>query len=175
MSFTPDWMPNVHPLIVHFPIGLLTAAAAVDLVSLFMHHRSDVREAATWLYIVGAAVAVITYFSGHRAAEPMMLPVPISDLVNTHADWAFRTTWFFAFFASLRLAVSYLLQPTVPILAGSFLVALVGVGMLVETVEHGGQLVFEHGLGVRAIAPDDVAQTLVDTAGERSIGSEVPE
>ena len=175
MSLTPDWAPNVHPLMVHFPIGLLTAAAAVDLVSLFMRQRPAVRDAATWLYVAGAAVAMVTYFSGHRAADAMLLPVPISALVNAHADWAFRTTWFFAFFASLRLAVSYMLQPKLPILTGSFLVALVGVGMLFETVEHGGQLVFEHGLGVRAIAPDDVAQTPADTAGERSIKSEVPE
>mgnify|MGYP001163600459 CR=1 FL=1 len=174
MSFAPDWMPNVHPLIVHFPIGLLTAAAAVDLVSLFMHQRSDVREAATWLYIVGAAVAVIAYFSGHRAAESMMLPLPISEVVNTHADWAFRTTWSFAFFASLRLALSYLLQPKLPLLVGSFLVALVGIGMLLETVEHGGQLVFEYGLGVQAIFPDGMVQTLVDTSGGFSIESEVP-
>jgi uncharacterized membrane protein len=32
MNLVPDWAPNIHPLLVHFPIALLYAAIAVDLV-----------------------------------------------------------------------------------------------------------------------------------------------
>ena len=32
MNLVPAWAPNIHPLLVHFPIALLYAAAAVDLV-----------------------------------------------------------------------------------------------------------------------------------------------
>ncbi len=164
MSLTPDWAPNIHPLIVHFPIALLITAAAVDLLSLFLRKRKAVRDAATWLYVAGAAVAIITYFTGRSAADGMLLPAQVNALVNEHADWAFRTTWFFVFFASVRLAVSYILQPKLPILAGTFVVAVVGLGLLFETAEHGGQLVFAHGVGVRAITTDEVPEKILAAA-----------
>ena len=118
MSLNPDWAPNIHPIVVHFPIALLTAAVVVDLVSLFMRSRAAVRDAATWLYCAGAALAILAYFTGRSGADAMLLPVRVTPLVNQHADWAFRTTWFFTFFASARLAVSYILPPK-PLILGA--------------------------------------------------------
>ena len=155
MSLTPDWAPNIHPIVVHFPIALLTAAIVVDLLGLFMRSRAAVRDTATWLYCAGAAVAIVAYFTGRNGADGLLLPAQVNPLVNEHADWAFRTTWFFAFFASARLAVSYLLPPKPLLLGGAFAVALAGFGMLVETAEHGAMLVFQHGLGVQAITTDE--------------------
>lgn len=159
MSLTPAWAPNLHPLVVHLPIALLAAAAAVDLASLFLRARPGVRHTATWLYIGGAATAVVAYFTGDSAAKAMALPADVALLVDAHADWAFRTTWLFAFFASARLAISYILSPTLPVLVGTFLLALLGIGTLVETVAHGSQLVFQHGVGVQAVARDSSDQS----------------
>ena len=158
MSLTPAWAPNLHPLVVHLPIALLAAAAAVDLASLFRRARRRVRHTATWLYIGGAATAMIAYFTGDSAAKAMALPADVALLVDAHADWAFRTTWLFAFFASARLAISYILSPTLPVLVGTFLLALLGIGTLVETVARGSQLVFQHGVGVQAVARDSSDQ-----------------
>ena len=158
MSLTPAWAPNLHPLVVHLPIALLAAAAAADLASLFLRARPGVRHTATWLYIGGAATAVVAYFTGDSAAKAMALPADVAFLVDAHADWAFRTTWLFAFFASARLAISYILPPTLPVLVGAFLLALVGIGTLVETVAHGSQLVFQQGIGVHAVARDSSDQ-----------------
>ncbi len=160
MSLTPAWLPNLHPLAVHLPIALLTAAAAVDLASLFMPARPALRDTATWLYVGGAATAIIAYFTGDNAAKAMSLPSDVALLVDTHEDWAFRTTWLFAFFASARLAISYILPPTLPVLVGAFLLALLGIGTLVETVAHGSQLVFQRGIGVHAVARDSGGQTV---------------
>ena len=170
MSLTPAWAPNLHPLVVHLPIALLTAAAAVDLASLFMRGRSLLRDTATWLYVGGAATALIAYFAGDSAAKAMMLPADVALLVDAHADWAFRTTWLFAFFASARLAVSYILPPTLPVLVGSFLLALIGIGTLAQTVAHGSQLVFQLGVGVRA-----VDHGVVPTVGSRPTNARRPD
>ena len=161
MSLNPDWAPNIHPIVVHFPIALLTAAVVVDLVSLFMRSRAAVRDAATWLYCAGAALAILAYFTGRSGADAMLLPVRVTPLVNQHADWAFRTTWFFAFFASARLAVSYILPPKPLILGAAFAVAIAGLAMLIETAEHGALLVFQHGLGVQAITIDSHVENVV--------------
>ena len=155
MSLIPPWAPNLHPLVVHFPIALLFAAATVDLAGLVRRDSRPVRDAATWLYIAGASVAVVAYFTGDNAAKAMVLPMDVTALVNAHADWAFRATWLFVFFGSLRLAVSYLLPPKLPILIGTFVLALVGIGTLLETATRGHRLVFEQGVGVQAVARDD--------------------
>ena len=167
MSLTPDWAPNLHPIVVHFPIALLTAAVVVDFLGLFMRTRAAVRDTATWLYCAGAAVAILAYFTGRNGADAMLLPAQVSPLVSEHSDWAFRTTWFFAFFASARLALSYLLPPRPLLLGTAFAVAVAGFAMLIETAEHGAMLVFQHGLGVQAITTDEpVAELAQATDGE---------
>ena len=152
MSLCPDWLPNIHPVVVHFPIGLLPAAALVDLLSLFWRERGTLRDTATWLYLVGTGFALLAYFSGRAGADAMTLSPLVEPLVNAHENWAFRTTWFFTFFASLRLAVSYIFPPRPVIMLTAFILAVGGLVMLVETAEHGAVLVYQHGLGVGGVS-----------------------
>lgn len=159
MPLVPAWAPNLHPLVVHFPIALLFAAVAVDLTDLLMRERKPVRDAATWLYIAGAATAVLAYFTGYTAAQAAEPTGELATLVDAHMDRAFVATWLFAFFASLRLAMSYSLRPRRALRVGAFAVALVGLAALVQTALHGARLVFEHGLGVRAVAIAAAAET----------------
>ncbi len=168
MSVIPDWAPNLHPLVVHFPIALLFAAAAVDLAGLLMPGSRPLRDTSTWLYIAGAATAVLAYFTGYTAAETMGSIADVEALVDAHADRAFVATWLFAFFASLRLAMSYVLRPPRALRIGAFAVALVGLGALVQAALHGARLVFEQGLGVRAVAIAAEAETgnQAPTAGD---------
>ncbi len=168
MTLTPDWAPNIHPIIVHFPIALLVAGLIVDLVSLFMRRRAAVRDTATWLYCAGAATAILAYFTGRSGADAMLLSAQVTPLVGEHSDWAFRTTWFFAFYASARLAVSYILPPKPLVLGGAFVLGLAGVGMLFETAEHGALLVYQHGLGVAAMTSDaPVEERVAETTTEQ--------
>ena len=159
MSLIPAWAPNLHPLVVHFPIALLFAAAAVDLTGLLMPESRPVRDAATWLYIGGAATAVLAYFTGYTAAQAVESTGELATLVDAHMDRAFVATWLFAFFASLRLAMSYSLRPRRALQIGAFAVALVGLAALVQAALHGARLVFEQGVGVRAVAIAAAAET----------------
>jgi uncharacterized membrane protein len=36
---TPDWAPNIHPLIVHFPIALLVVTAFANLITFFIPEK----------------------------------------------------------------------------------------------------------------------------------------
>ena len=161
MSLTPDWAPNIHPIVVHFPIALFSAAFVTDLVSLFFRSRAGVRDAATWLYCAGSATAILAYFTGQSGADGMLLAAQVTPLVNEHADWAFRTTWFFAFFASVRLAVSFIIPPKLSVLGTTFVFAIAGMVMLFETAEHGAMLVYQHGLGVQTITTDTPIENVV--------------
>ena len=152
MSLVPAWAPNAHPLLVHFPIALLAAAGAVDVADVVLRGRAAVRDTATWLYIAGAASAVVAYFSGIGAAEGVALSNEGAAVAAVHADWAFRATWLFAFFASLRLAMSYAPGRARWLPAASLVIAFVGLVALAQTVRYGSRLVFEHGAGVRPVA-----------------------
>ena len=46
MTFIPDWAPNVHPMLVHFPIALLCVAVLLDAVALAMRKQAGLRLAA---------------------------------------------------------------------------------------------------------------------------------
>lgn len=158
MPLIPAWAPNLHPLVVHFPIALLFAAGAVDLAGLLIPAHRPLRDTATWLYVGGAATAVFTYFTGYTAAQGGAFSPEVALLVDAHADRAFVATWLFAFFASLRLAMSYILRPRRALRLGAFAVALVGLGALAQTTLLGARLVFEQGLGVRAVTVAESAE-----------------
>ncbi len=158
---TPDWAPNIHPLVVHFPIALLLAAVATDLLSVVMARRPALREAATWLYCAGAGTAVAAYLTGGNAADSMLLPAAVTPLVDDHDNWAFRTTVLFALLAAARVALPRFLTLKAPVWWGAFALGLLGAGMLYETAERGGRLVFEHGLGVQAITTDTPVEEVI--------------
>ena len=175
MSLIPAWAPNLHPLVVHFPIALLFAAGAVDLGGLLMPDRKPLRDAATWLYIGGAASAVLAYFTGYSAAQAAELTGELATLVDAHTDRAFVATWLFAFFASLRLAMSYILRPRRALQIGAFAVALLGLAALAQTALHGARLVFGQGLGVRAVAIAEASAVQMKEAPALPVEREDPE
>src|SRR4026209_1927702 len=103
MSFIPGWAPNIHPVLVHFPIALLVTAAALDLAGWLLRSNRRLRDAATLLYVIGTVGAVAAYVSGRDASHDVWLPGMAHALVKDHWDWAFRAVWFFVIVTVLRL------------------------------------------------------------------------
>jgi uncharacterized membrane protein len=145
----PDWAPNIHPLLVHFPIALLITAACLDVVGWVLHRHRPLRQAATLLYVLGTGAAIAAYFTGRAASQTVWLPGMAQAVVREHWDWAFRTVWFFGIVTGLRLV---LLRPSrrdagSAIIAALALAGLVGIGLLRATSDRGGRLVYQHGVG----------------------------
>ena len=84
MSLVPGWAPNLHPLIIHFPIALLFAAAMVDLVDALFERPAWLGVGATSLYLVGAAAAVVAYLTGRQAAATVFVPGMAHPIVEDH-------------------------------------------------------------------------------------------
>ena len=148
---------TLHPLLVHFPIGLIVTAAVVDLAALGTGPHSTLRRAATALYLAGAATLIAAYFTGRDDAALIRIPGPAHAVVDEHWTWALRTTVYLCLFAPARLGLELAGLLTgrgrwLPVVAGG----LVGVLLLFQAAERGGRLVYEHGVGVaapRALAP----------------------
>lgn len=147
----PEYLPGIHPLLVHFPIALLVMAAVADLVAL-VARRAQVRVAATWLVAVGTAFLPVTYWTGRLSSDMVVTPFPQAEAVMAeHADLAWWTLWAFVAIAGIRLLLASRgrLQGALHGVCTALLVS--GVALLAVTAEHGGRLVFDLGVGVRPV------------------------
>jgi uncharacterized membrane protein len=149
MTLLPDWAPNVHPLVIHFPIAWWIAAVLVDLVALAIPRAAWADTVASCLYPAGAVSAVAAYVTGRQAAATVLMPGMALPIVQQHENWALATTLAFAIVTLFRLwARFWRPQPQRAIrtaLVGAALVALV---CLFQTGERGARLVYERGVGV---------------------------
>jgi len=149
MQLIPSWAPNVHPMIVHFPIVLVILAVAADLVHLVRPRMKGLGAAATSLYLLGALSAVAAYLSGRQAAGAVFTPGMAHGLVGDHGSWAFATTVCLILVAVLRLGGR--LTRLGDTRAARLLFVALGLAIAVlvqQTAERGARLVYEHGVGV---------------------------
>jgi uncharacterized membrane protein len=150
MNLLPGWAPNLHPLVVHFPIALLLTAAGLDLVGWALRCNRSLRFMATALYVLGTLAIVAAYFTGRAAAGSIWLPGMAQAAVKEHWDWAFRAVWFFIILTAVRLVLLWRVRadPRPALIALLTLAGLLGVVLLGETGDRGGRLVYQHGVGV---------------------------
>ncbi|WP_456407841.1 DUF2231 domain-containing protein [Caldithrix abyssi] len=156
MNLIPEWMSNVHPLIVHFPIALLVIAVLTDFIAIILKRFGWLKPAALWLYVLGALGTIGAYFSGKQAADVVNIPPQAYSVISVHADLALYTMLFFSIYAALRLffARKKWDQKLVFSLV-LFVVAAGGLGLVQQTAERGGELVFRFGVGANALVTVD--------------------
>jgi uncharacterized membrane protein len=151
MTLVPGWAPNLHPLIIHFPIALLIAAAMVDLVDALFERPAWLGSGAASLYVAGAAAAVVAYVTGRQAAATVFVPGMAHPIVEDHRAWALLTVWYVGIVAAARLSALLAGFPRARAHRVLLLTAaLIGVLFLQQTAERGARLVYEHGVGVIA-------------------------
>jgi uncharacterized membrane protein len=149
MSLVPSWAPNVHPLVIHFPIVLLVMAALVDLVDAVCARPPWLGSAATTLYVAGAAAAVAAYLTGVQAGSVVFVPGMAHPLVEDHRQWALVTAGYASGAAVIRWVARHAGFPRTRshrlwmVTAGA-----IGVLLLQQTAERGARLVYEYGVGV---------------------------
>ena len=94
ISLVPSWAPNLHPLVIHFPIALLIVAAVADLVDNVIGRPAWLGSAGTALYAIGTVGAVVACVSGQQAADTVLLSGMAHSIVAAHRTWAFATTFY---------------------------------------------------------------------------------
>ncbi len=148
----PEWAPNVHPLIVHFPIGVLFTAALFDLVGLVLREQAFLRRAAMMLYVLGGVAVTATYFTGEAAADSVFLPTEANALLTEHSDLGHYVFYFFGGFAVIRIITFFTgLERMFLLRAALAVLGVAGLGLLTYTAEHGAEMVFRYGVGVQAV------------------------
>ena len=156
MNLLPEWAPNVHPMIVHFPIVLFIVAVLFELAALFLREHNWLRWSAVSVYLFGAVMAIATFLSGREAADSVVLPAMANPVLSEHADLAWITIWYFGIFSVIRLGIlikqfdKKLWLAVILFLAGAG-----GLNLLFETAEHGAELVYKFGVGVQAVKVEE--------------------
>jgi uncharacterized membrane protein len=144
----------LHPAVVHFPIALLICAAALEAVCLVLRRFLWIDRAATALLTIGGATLGAAYLTGERAADAASPIVGVAQgILADHEDLALLTLWVTAAAVILKVFVTWLGRDDLEVRLGIFrLISLVVVfgsaAMVILTAYHGGQLVYDHGVGV---------------------------
>lgn len=157
--FLPDWAPNLHPLLVHFPIAILFVAVLLDVAGLILRQKPFWRQSAVLMYVLGGVAVVVTYLAGQQAADSVFLSTDANALLTEHADLGLYTLWFFGVYALVRPLVDFTaLGKKMAVYIALIVIPAGGLFLLYETAEHGAELVFRYGAGVEAV--DHVVKTI---------------
>ncbi len=154
----PGW-DGLHPLIVHFPIGLLMVSPVFVLLAVLLPRRTPAFALSAFvLLVLGTIAAFVAVSTGQAAAELAERNEAINAVIARHEELAETTRNVFALLTVLY-AIALILPARIAALArpaavravnALFLVLLLAASLLIVNVGHqGGRLV--HELGVRAM------------------------
>ena len=141
-------VPNSHPIFVHFPIALLIAVLVLDLIVIVGRRERLAACSGVVLMMaaIGGAVALVTGFMAHDAAEAMMPNAALHETFENHEHAALAATGIAVAMAAWRLALR-LRMPS-----GGWRWAYLGLSVAAAVAIGlagwlGGELVYVHGVG----------------------------
>ena len=150
-NLLPDWAPNIHPMLVHFPIALLITAVFLDFFFLILK-KDWLRNSVMTLFILAALASLITYLSGGQAVDSVSVPMNAELTASYHADWALYTLLYFSIYTAVRAFLFWKkldIKRFIAILL--FLAGLAGSALLAKTADLGGKLVYKYGVGTKNV------------------------
>lgn len=159
-------IPNWHPLLVHFPIALISLSAIFHVAARLLAKQpryaspcAVLAHATLWL---GALAALPTALLGWQASNMVDHDATGHAAMLLHRTWALVTVLVLIILAGLDAWRNKV--DAMP--AWSFTAAVILAWMLVaSTAWHGAELVYRHGLGV-------IAVTATSESGEHEHGHE---
>ena len=134
-------LQEVHPSIVHYPLALLPAAVAADLLGRATGSEA-LQGAGRVLMPVAAASAAVAAVTGLVAQEEVAVDGVAEELLVTHRNLNLSLVTLSTLLAAWRLRSE---RPS----AGYLALALAGLGAMSYSAYLGGKMVYEHGGGVK--------------------------
>src|SRR4026207_1671964 len=148
MALLPTWAPNLHPLVIHFPIAIIIVAAFADLVDTLFGRPAWRASAAAPRFVLGSAAAIAACLTGQQALDTVLMPGMAHPIAQAHRTWAIATTIFWSVLTLIRVSMAFRAPLARRYRVALLIAALAGVAGLQQTAERGGRLVYEQGVGV---------------------------
>jgi|NGEPerStandDraft_6_1074524.scaffolds.fasta_scaffold196707_2 uncharacterized membrane protein len=156
-----EFLAQFHPKIIHFPIAFLLVYLLLELLGAIFKKNFFSKAAHLFLLfgVLGALAAVITGNQAENAFEDWNKTT--SAILETHSTYANITLWYFTAllvirtFLVLRKKFSNLFKYLFCLLG------IIGTYFIYQTGEHGGEMVFQHGVGTQYhIKADEIRDSL---------------
>lgn len=141
---------NPHPAIVHFPIALLVASFAFDLLG-FVAKSDSLRLSGRYCLILAVIGAAAGYWSGLQAAVEARGIPEIGDYLTAHRNAGAVTLLLGAALLVVRIVVIVLYKPNRLAMIVYLFVALVAVVSVLRAGYTGAELVQRFGAGVEPV------------------------
>ena len=143
-------LANIHPLLVHFPIALLSLFVAVDLIGTATK-KTEWRNFASGLLYLGTVFAGFTVWAGLIAADTVPHGHNIHDIMERHEQLGISILALSAALAAWRLRR--------PVEGWGIYNALTVIllGVIIFGADLGGLMVYKYGVAVSAVtvSPED--------------------
>jgi len=162
-------MENLHPLLVHFPIALLSLFFLLDLVG-SLAGKEPWRRAADWFLYSGALFAGLTVIAGFVAAASVAHGGDVHEVMENHEHLGVSV-----FVLSLILAGwRYMAKGVIAGAANTLHLILSAVlaGLLVFTADLGASMVYGYGVAVRPVAETNKNAAALHQHGEDSVSDD---
>lgn len=136
---------TLHPMVVHLPIGLLTAAIVFEFLFLVRKNNSF-RFASRAVFFLGCLGAVVALASGFLADSELGHGYAGHELAHTHRNIMIASTavWFIAAIAAVKFQ-AFLER----IRFLHFILYTVTAVLLFLGAHIGGELVYDHAVGIK--------------------------
>jgi uncharacterized membrane protein len=145
----------LHPAVVHFPIVLTVLGTLISILTIFTR-RGALPQFAAVILILAAGSAQFAIVTGGDQADEVLQRMPdAKPLIRVHAEWGerMRTVAVTAAISAALALAFYRLSGFRRILALiTTIIALGACYCAFEAAEHGGLMVYHHGVGVQ-VAP----------------------
>lgn len=141
-------MPNIHPMVVHFPIALLTSFLIFELLSIILKSKS-LKTGATWMLYAGTLGAAVAVLAGFRAAGAVGHDEVVHAIIKTHENLGLTVLLLSVVLSIWRILSGGRLKGTLRLifLALAFLVVVV----MSFGADLGGLMVYTHGVGIEGM------------------------
>jgi uncharacterized membrane protein len=141
-------MENIHPLLVHFPIALLSLFFMLDFSASILQ-KPDWRKTAGWFLYLGAVFAGLTMLAGFQAASTVPHGENVHEIMETHEHLGVSIFSLASLLSVWRLLGKSLLHGLYNVV---YLLIAAGLCvLLVFAADLGGLMVYHYGVAVQAV------------------------
>ncbi len=148
-----DFLAQLHPKIVHFPIALLSLYIFLEVIGI-LFKKDFFSKTAHLVLFFGVISALIAILTGNQAEDVAhawsKLGANINlDAIETHSTYANITLWYFTGLLIIRTFLSIKKKFIGTIKYIIAVLAIIGFFFIYQTGNYGGKLVYEYGIGTQ--------------------------